>query len=64
MDTVSLSGSLVASRNSQTREALSMSVMKMVSQQQQQISDMLAQGVKQGEQSSAKDNNYGFSVYV
>jgi len=65
MDTSSISGSSLLMAAGQTRQALSTTMMKQASDQQNEMADLLAQNIKQAPQpATASDSNFNFSTYA
>lgn len=65
MDTVSITGTSLLMRSTQTQQALSTKMMKQEADQQNQIANMLAQNVKGSPQPPPKsDNSFNFSTYA
>jgi len=64
MDTVAIAGASLLMKNSQTQQAISMSLMKQAADQQKQLADMLAQGAAQVSKLSSGTADYSFSTYA
>lgn len=65
MDTSSISGSSLLMAAGQTREVLSIKIMKQAADQQKEMADLLAQNIKQAPQpSTTRDSSYSFSTYA
>lgn len=63
MDSSSISGSALLSRSGQTKQAISISIMKQAADQQKKMADMLAQSARQNPQPAA-GSGITFSVYA
>jgi len=65
MDTSSISASSLLMAAGQTREVLSIKIMKQAADQQKEMADLLAQNIKQSPQpSTTRDSSYSFSTYA
>ena len=65
MDTGSITGTALMMKSSQTQQTMSMSLMKMESQQQNLLVNMLAQSARQASPPVPQGNgDFNFSIYV
>lgn len=64
MDIVSIAGTAVMTQATQIREGVSTKLVKMASDQQQQMANMLGQETENITQIIAGQNNANFSVYA
>jgi hypothetical protein len=64
MDTVAIAGASLLMRNTQTQQAISMSIMKQAADQQKQLADLLAQSAAQVAQLSSGSSDYSFSTFA
>ena len=63
MDVTTVAGSSMLLRNSANQQAMSVALVKMASDAQKQMANMLAQNVANGSQ-AASGSGYTFSVYA
>lgn len=61
MDISTISGAAMIMQTAQTQQSMSISMIKMVANQQAQVADLLAQGVQSAQQISA-ESAYSFST--
>lgn len=64
MDVSSIAGTSVMMQAAQTREVVSTSMIKMASDQQQLMVNLLAQNVQSGSKINSGQNDFNFSIYA
>jgi hypothetical protein len=64
MDTNEIAGSVLLMQTAQTRQTMSISVMKMVADQQKQMANLLAQNAAQMPQPDVQNSDFTFSTYA
>jgi hypothetical protein len=64
MDISSIAGSAQLMQTAQTQQAMSISIMKVAADQQNQMASLLAQNAKQMPQSAPQSSDITFSIYA
>jgi hypothetical protein len=64
MDTNAIAGSAILMQTAQTQQTISISVMKMVADQQKQMANLLAQNAAQMPQPHVQTSDFTFSTYA